>query len=230
MPLFVVASPIGNPGDWSARAHHTLSQCSVIIGEEPKALRGQLKTLGLLAKPQRHLNEHSDRQCVVELAELCEVENVALLSDCGTPGLCDPGASLLNECFLRGVRVVPIPGVSSLTALLSLSPIAMPTFFFRGFLPAKTELRSQAFNELKVFLKTKTPVVLMDTPYRLHRFVRELSEHYPDHFALFGVRLTQAEERVFFQKMKVLVTQLEKTKAEFISILYPKNSGRTLKR
>ena len=95
MSLHLIAVPIGDPGDITKRAIDTLSTADVVIGEERREVSKLLKSLGIEGKRMELLNEHSSDAGVADLAELCRTVRVALVSDCGTPGFCDPGARLV---------------------------------------------------------------------------------------------------------------------------------------
>ncbi|HVK62334.1 MAG TPA: SAM-dependent methyltransferase, partial [Bdellovibrionales bacterium] len=133
MALRLVATSIGDPGDLSQRAVDTLKAAEIVIGEERKEASKLLKSLGLEGKRIELLNEHTPDSEVAELAKLCHEHEIALITDCGTPGFCDPGARLVAACRSVGVSSSPIPGASSLMCLLSVSGRSMNQFLFRGF-------------------------------------------------------------------------------------------------
>src|SRR5690606_7703502 len=117
MSLNVVATPIGPLDDITLRALQCLKDADLVIGEERKVTLQRLKHWGLLPKPIRLLNEHTEPDEVEELADLCRTQNVALISDCGTPGFCDPGADLVRLCREKKIEIRALPGASSLLSL-----------------------------------------------------------------------------------------------------------------
>lgn len=193
MSLFVVATPIGNDKDLTARALEVLKSADLIIGEELKELRQILKAAGVQAKAMDQLNEHSDSEDLKFFAAEAKTKTVALVSDCGTPGFCDPGADLVAACYREGIEVQPVPGASSLMAFMSVCGLRLDRFLFFGFLPAKNEGRERAWREIKA---EKQPVLLMETPYRCAKFLEELALHVPKRFCVIGTNLTQPEQRV----------------------------------
>lgn len=193
MPLFVVATPIGNSADFTVRALDTLKAADLIVGEELKVLRQTLKAAGVQAKATDQLNEHSDAKDIAHLVNECKTKNVALVSDCGTPGFCDPGADLVAACAKAGVSIKPVPGVSSLMTLLSVCGARVDQFFFHGFLPAKNELRDKAIQDLK---KEKRAFIVMETPYRSARLIEDLKTHFGDRQCVLGLNLTGENELV----------------------------------
>ncbi len=217
MSLFVIATPIGHAKDISLRAIETLQAAEVVIGEEFKEVSKLLKSLDIKGKPLEVLNEHSTPDDVQALLKICLEKNVALVSDCGTPGFCDPGAALINLCRKNKVEVRTLPGASSLMGLLSLSGERINQFIFRGFLPAENEARAAEIKKLKT---EKRAVVLMDTPYRLKKLLSELTEAMPTRRALLTCDLTQETEVVVEAQVKDLSAKLVKDKAEFMLLLF----------
>lgn len=219
MPLSLIATPIGNTGDITQRAIETLRDADLVIGEERKEVSKLLKSLGIEGKQIELLNEHSKDDDVRELAALCETKKVALVTDCGTPGFCDPGARLVAACRAKKIPSSPIPGASSLMCLLSVSGRDLKEFVFRGFLPAEREERGRALNELG---REPRPIILMDTPYRLTRLLDELAKKWPDRRALLGCDFTQPTETVIEAELKDLPELVGDRKAEFILAVFPR--------
>lgn len=218
MALTLVAVPIGNPGDISLRAIEVLRAAPVVVGEERKEVSKLLKRLGIEGKRLELLNEHSKDTDLADLLALCRAGDVALVSDCGTPGFCDPGAKLVAACREEAIPVKPIPGASSLMSLLAVSGRDMREFLFRGFLPAEREERQRALRDLE---RERRPIVLMDTPYRLSRLLGELAAKWPDRTALIGCDFTQETETILEAPLKELARQLGERKAEFILAVFP---------
>ncbi len=136
MGLVLVATPIGNDQDISLRALEFLKQADTIILEEFKESTRFLRAQGISGKTYEQLNEHSTPEDILRLTQLCAEKEVALITDCGTPGFCDPGADLVRECRKKNISVKTMPGPSSLMAMLSLSSQRLDQFVFRGFMAA----------------------------------------------------------------------------------------------
>ena len=220
MPLYVVATPIGNQEDLSPRAIKTLSDCNVIIGEEFREASTLLKHHGLTGKTLEQLNEHSSPEDLKPLVEMCRIQNVALISDCGTPGFCDPGAELVAACRSQGIKIIAVPGVSSLTTFLSLCGQRLNEFYFRGFLPANRDARASA---LKLLKNDSRAVILMDTPYRLSRLLQELAALMPERQATLGMNFTSDNEAVRVNTLKNLANDFTDCKAEFLLLFHCQN-------
>ena len=221
--LTIVSTPIGNNSDISLRALEILKNCDTVIGEELRVASTLLKKLGIEKKEIFELNEHSQKDDLYELVELCQTRNVALISDCGTPVFSDPGADLIRLCRQKKITVTTAPGASSLMALLSLSSQRLDSFVFVGFLPAKKESRQQALNDLK---KESRNWILMDTPYRLQALLQDLSEIMPNEKALLGLNLTQPDELVIEGTMKEIKKNCPLKEAEFILLKYSNTNSK----
>ena len=215
--LTLVATPIGNLKDISLRALDVLKNCDVLIGEEHRVASTLLKKLGLEQKEIYLLNEHSKKNDLEELVELCRSRNVALISDCGTPVFSDPGADLIKICRQKSIPVTTLPGASSLMALISLSSKKLNQFVFVGFLPANKEQRAQALKNLK---SEKRPWILMDTPYRLKPLLQDLALEFPNDQGLLGLNLTQENETILEGTFRELERKCPTDEAEFIILRY----------
>lgn len=220
MSLTIVSVPIGHLDDITLRAINTLKSAEAIIGEERKPLFQLLKHLDI-PRPEliEYLNEHSTEQDLQPLVELCKTKKVVLVSDCGTPVFCDPGAQLISLCRKQSIPITSAPGASSLMVLLSLSNVPLKEFYFRGFLPAKTELRRKAMSDLK---RLQCPIVLMDTPYRMKALLGDLKELMSEYSVLLGMNLTADNESIVQTPLQQLKLEKLPDKAEFVLLLYRK--------
>ncbi len=237
--LYLVATPIGDDGDLSARATKLLLEAKLVIGEEFRPLTTILKRIGRprvmpdpKAKPPELpdlevLNEHSKTEDVKFLADRVIAIHkaggfTALVSDCGTPGFCDPGAPLVAELRRRGFRSSSAPGASALMCLLSLSGIRLDQFVFRGFLPASREERESAMKDV---VRETRAVVVMDTPYRLEKLLGELATAMPLRNATLGCDFTSANEMTYSATLQELAKiwaakPADQRKAEFMILLH----------
>jgi 16S rRNA (cytidine1402-2'-O)-methyltransferase len=162
--LFVVATPIGNLEDLTFRAVRTLREVDLIAAEDTR------RTAKLLAhceirKPMVSLREHNEyREAPRLVARLQRGENIALVSDAGTPGIADPGARLVKAARDAGILAVPIPGPSAITAALSVAGIEVSEFVFMGFPPPRGSDRTRWLDRLKLEPRT---VVAFEAPHRI---------------------------------------------------------------
>lgn len=220
MSLYVVATPIGNDFDLGGRARELLLAAQVVVGEEHREVRRLLKIAG--AGPDKAvllLNEHSRPEDIVELTNLAKERVMVLVSDCGTPGFCDPGSLLVASCRRAGVEIQSVPGPSSLMALLSILGHRLDNFYFAGFLPANREERARAWRDLKT---RREPIVLMDTPYRLERVLTELCGHFANRRVSLGMNLSTENECVAEGPPKDLLSRFKGQKNEFLIVLHSK--------
>ena len=147
--LYVVATPIGNLGDFSARAIEVLGQVSRIAAEDTRHSAPLLHRHGI-ATPMLSLHEHNERERVAQLiAELQSGAAIGLISDAGTPLISDPGFHLVRAARAQGIRVIPIPGACALIAALSAAGLPTDRFVFEGFLPAKSAARRARLETLR---------------------------------------------------------------------------------
>ncbi|MGV8025509.1 MAG: 16S rRNA (cytidine(1402)-2'-O)-methyltransferase [Anaerolineaceae bacterium] len=217
--LFIVATPIGNQQDITLRAVEILKTADRIVCEERRVGSTILRQLKVGEKQLIELNEHNEEQLAQELAmALVNGENLALISDCGTPAFADPGVLLVQLAMDYGIKVVPIPGASSLMALLSISPEPLKEFYFAGFLPRKEEERKGKLDQLR---KMKVPIILMDTPYRLERMLQDIQNTFgKGRMITLGLNLTLPNEKVIHQPVGDILKKLKGQKAEFILIVH----------
>lgn len=171
--LWVVATPIGNLGDVSNRAREVLRDVAMIAAEDTRHSRPLLKHLGI-ATPMTALHEHNERAAVAALlAKLQAGDDIALISDAGTPLISDPGFRLVRAAREAGVRVSPVPGACAAIAALSVAGLPSDRFVFEGFLPAKAAARRTRLREL--VNETRT-LVLYESSHRIAECCADLCE------------------------------------------------------
>jgi 16S rRNA (cytidine1402-2'-O)-methyltransferase len=162
--LYVVATPIGNLGDLSARARATLEACTVVAAEDTRHSGALLAHVGL-KKPLVSLHDHNEAQRAPELiAQLLGGASVALVSDAGTPAISDPGYDLVRLAAEAGIEVVAVPGPCAAIAALSIGGLPTDRFCFEGFLPARGSARRTRLDELKGEPRT---LVFYESPHRV---------------------------------------------------------------
>ena len=162
--LYVVATPIGNLGDITLRAVEALKSADVIAAEDTRHSGLLLKHLEI-KKPFVSYHEHNEAARTLQLVErLARGENIALITDAGTPGLSDPGLRLIRECIKRELPFTIIPGASSILTALIGSGFSTEKFFFGGFLPVKPGQRER---ELQAAAEREETSIFFESPYRL---------------------------------------------------------------
>src|SRR2546430_12946349 len=189
--LYVVATPIGNLGDITLRAIETLKSVDVVAAEDTRRSGMLLKHLGI-KKPFISYHEHNEATRTTELVErLARGENVALITDAGTPALSDPGLRLIRECIKREVPFTIIPGASSILAALVGSGFSTEKFCFRGFLPVKSGRRER---ELRSAAQREETTIFFESPYRLTKTFAACTDIMPDRQLCVARELTKKFE------------------------------------
>lgn len=169
--LYVVSTPIGNLGDFSFRAVEVLKSVALILAEDTRHSRPLLDRYGITTKVMSH-HEHNEARTTAQVVErLVAGEDIALISDAGTPILSDPGQRLATAAIAAGVTVVPVPGASALLAGLVASGLPAEPFTFFGFLPRKGRERSEL---LDAIASSPHTAVLYEAPGRVADSLREL--------------------------------------------------------
>lgn len=170
--LYVVATPIGNMGDISARAREILAEVGAVAAEDTRHSGHLLRELGL-ERPLVSLHEHNERARAVELiARLRAGESIALVCDAGTPLVSDPGYQLVRAAIDAGIVVTPLPGPCAAIAALSAAGLPSDRFCFEGFLPARAAARRRRLTELAAETRT---LVLYEAPHRLADCLEDLA-------------------------------------------------------
>jgi len=213
--LFMVATPIGNLGDISFRAIETLKNVSLVLAEDTRRTKILFDHYNIKT-PLQSFHEHSGLGKIEKtILYIKEGNDTALVSDAGTPNFSDPGGKLAEAAWQAGIQVVPIPGVSSLTALISVAPISMSDFSFKGYFPKKKG-RQTMITEIK---KYKSPVVFLESSHRIRKTLVLLKESLPDFNILIGRELTKVYEEIVFCSLKDLDEEKITEKGEFIIAL-----------
>jgi 16S rRNA (cytidine1402-2'-O)-methyltransferase len=189
--LYIVATPIGNLGDITLRALDVLKDVDVVAAEDTRHSGLLLKHVGI-QKPFVSYHEHNEAARTVELIErLARGENIALITDAGTPGLSDPGLRLIRECIKRQLPFTIVPGPSSiLTALLG-SGFSTEKFSFRGFLPVKSGQRER---ELRGAAERDETTIFFESPYRLMKTLAACLDIMPERQLCVARELTKRFE------------------------------------
>jgi len=226
----MVATPIGNLDDITLRAVDVLKSVGIIAAEDTRRSGVLLAHIG--ARPQRllSLHDHNERERTEQLIDLLQRgHNVAVMSDAGTPLISDPGFDLVRRAHSVGIDVVPIPGASSVTAVLSASPIPAERFSFEGFLPSRAGARRKRLEELK---SSPTAVVFFEAARRMRDTLNDAREIFGrDRQMLLAKELTKLHERIESGAIEELVARLGDTDyfehGEFVCVLAPSALRRT---
>jgi 16S rRNA (cytidine1402-2'-O)-methyltransferase len=171
--LYIVATPIGNLDDVSARAVQVLKAVDAIAAEDTRHSKSLLNHLGVNTRLFA-FHEHNEQQAWSGvIRRLQQGESIALISDAGTPLISDPGYRLVQEAHKAGIKVVPIPGASALITALSVSGLATDRFSFEGFLPSKRGMRR---NVLEALVNEPRTLIFYESPHRIMESVETMAE------------------------------------------------------
>jgi 16S rRNA (cytidine1402-2'-O)-methyltransferase len=172
--LYIVATPIGNLEDLSARALRILGEVDVVCCEDTRHTGQLLAAKQISARRLVSLHEHNEASRVELVRDLvASGHSVAIVSDAGTPLLSDPGGRVVAACAEQGVPIVAVPGASALLAALVVAGFAVDRFAFEGFLPRKGSARSERLGEIA---RSEVPVVCYESPHRVAQTLRDLEE------------------------------------------------------
>ncbi len=191
--LYLVATPIGNLGDITLRALETLRQVDYVASEDTRKTGRLLKHFDI-KKPQISFHEHNEQQAGAKIMHLLEAgQSVAVVSDAGTPGIADPGFTLVRQAIERDLPYTMIPGSSALIMAVVLSGLPAHSFTFRGFPPRKQGKRQRFLKEDEASPHT---LLFYESPYRIKAFLADALAVYGDRDAAIGNELTKMYERM----------------------------------
>ncbi len=191
--LYLVATPIGNLEDVTARAVRVLREVDLVAAEDTRRTGRLLEHLGIRRPLRSYYDavEHSRAPALVR--ELLDGRNIALVSDAGTPGIADPGYRLVERAIAAGIRIVPVPGPSAITAFLPVSGLPTDRFAFEGFLPKRTSERRRRLAALKSDART---LIFYEAGRRLAVTLADMAEAFGSRRAAIGREITKLHEEI----------------------------------
>jgi len=217
--LYIVATPIGNLGDISLRALETLRAVDWVVSEDTRKTGLLLKHFEI-SKPQISFFEQNERKHLPKIISLLQAgKDVALVSSAGTPGISDPGFTLLRAALEAGLEVSAIPGPSALVMALVLSGLPVHSFTFRGFPPRRSSAR-QRF--LSVDRDSPHTLIFYESPYRLLALLQDALQVYGDRPAAVANDLTKKFESVSRGRLSELIQKFsaqEKLLGEYTVVM-----------
>ena len=214
--LYIVATPIGNLEDITLRAIKVLKEVDIIAAEDT---RHTLKLLNHLeiSKPLISYHRHNeDIKTDVLIKELKEGKNIALVSDAGTPGICDPGEEVIKKCIEEEIKIVPIPGACAMINALICSGLDTKEFLFMGFLPLNKKNRKEKLEEIRNETKT---IILYEAPHKLEATLKDLKDIIEDRKIVLARELTKIHEEYIRENIDVLIEKAKDIKGEIVLII-----------
>lgn len=215
--LYIVATPIGNLEDITLRAIRILKEVDLIAAEDT---RHTLKLLNHLeiSKPLISYHRHNEEiKSDILIEKLQDGQNLALVSDAGTPGICDPGADIINKCIDLGINVVPVPGACAIINSLICSGIDTKEFIFLGFLPLNKKLRRKKLQEIHNAKKT---IVIYEAPHKIVQTLKDLKQILDNERKVVLAReITKIHEEFIRGTIDNLIQKAESIKGEMVLII-----------
>ena len=217
--LFLVATPIGNLEDMTFRAINILKEVDVIAAEDT---RHTLKLLNYyeISKPMISYHRHNeDAKTEILINKLLAGENIALVTDAGTPGISDPGEEVVREAIKNGIEVISVPGACALISGLICSGLNTKEFAFYGFLPLNKKNRQKTINKIKNENKT---VILYEAPHKLLKTLKDIMAEIGNINCVLAKEITKIHENFIRDKISNIVSDLNKEneiKGEYVILL-----------
>lgn len=206
MPLYLVATPIGNLEDITLRALRILKEVDLIACEDTRHTRKLLDHFGI-DKPAISYHEHNEHARAAELtARILNGENIALVTDAGTPGISDPAYRLVTSAIENEIKIIPIPGATALIAGLIASGLPTDAFYFGGFLPAKRKARQERLEALRPVRET---LIFYEAPHRIRETLLVAREILGNRKASLAREITKIHEQFLRGNLSEIYLRME---------------------
>ncbi|NQT67659.1 MAG: 16S rRNA (cytidine(1402)-2'-O)-methyltransferase [Actinobacteria bacterium] len=210
--LFICATPIGNLEDVSFRLIRILTEVDLIAAEDTRTIKKLLQKYDILKKYVVSYHDFSKKGRINYITGKLEAgENIALVSESGTPAIQDPGFELINECIKGNITVTVVPGPNAAISALVLSGLPADNFLFIGFLPKTGAKRKNKLSELATFPYT---IIFYESPNRIEALTGELIERFGDRRASLVREITKIYEEVIRGKLSDILTRIKKKKVK----------------
>jgi 16S rRNA (cytidine1402-2'-O)-methyltransferase len=218
--LYIVPTPIGNLEDITLRSLRVLKEVDLIAAEDTRHTKQLLNHFGIHTPLISYYREKEVERSEEILHRLQEGQNIALVSDAGTPCISDPGAIVVKLAHEHGLTVVPLPGASALTTALSASGITATSFLFVGFLPSKKGQRRKLLASLTA---SEHPIVLYESPHRIESLLGDALETLGDRQSFWARELTKTFEDLQHGTLSELLAKSRegRNRGEFVVIIWP---------
>ena len=210
--LYVVATPIGNLEDLSARALRILGEVDIIAAEDTRTTRKLLTRHGLHSHMVSLFDANVKRRIPQLLKELGDGKEIALVSEAGTPLISDPGRQLVQAAAVAGHTVTPIPGPTAIASLLSVAGMPADAFTFLGFLPRRAGPRRRLLESVSAL---EWPIVVYESPYRFTATLVAMVETLGDRQAVIGREMTKLHEEIFRGSLSEAAAHFQAPRGEF---------------
>ena len=215
--LYLVATPIGNLDDITLRAIKILKEVDLIAAEDTRHTIKLLNHLEI-SKPMISYHRHNEEfRCEYLIKELKEGKNIALVSDAGTPGICDPGEEIVKESIKQNIKIIPIPGPCAMINALIASGISTKEFCFYGFLPLNKKNRREKLEEIKNVNKT---IILYEAPHKIKNTLEDLKNILDENRKVVLAReITKIHEEFIRGSINEILSKIDELKGEMVLII-----------
>ena len=212
--LYIISTPIGNLSDISSRALEILSSVNLIAAEDTRVSRKLLNHYKIKNKliSYNDFNENFKAESLLGL--LKNDKNIAVISDAGTPCISDPGYRIVNMALMNNIKVISIPGATSLIAALSISGLPSDKFFFEGFLPKKKGLNKR----MKILSKLDATIIIFESPKRVVKTLNKILDFMGDRVVSLCKEITKIHETTYFGRISEVLDKISQNtiKGEFV--------------
>ena len=218
--LYIVATPIGNLEDMTHRAIRVLGEVDLIAAEDTRHTRKLLTHFGITTSLVSYYREKESQRSSELVAKMIAGADIALVSDAGTPAISDPGSILVRKARKEGLKIIPIPGASALSAAISCAGLTPGSFLFIGFPPAKGGQRRQLLTSLR---SSQYPLVFYKSPHRINKFISDAEEILGERTILWAREITKKFEDITETSLSELSATIKdkKMRGEIVVIIHP---------
>lgn len=219
--LYIVATPIGNLEDITLRAIKVLKEVDLIAAEDTRHTLKLLNHLEISKSLICYHRHNEDVKSDILIEKLQNGENIALVSDAGTPGICDPGEQIIKKCIELGIKIIPIPGACAMINALICSGINTREFSFLGFLPLNKKLRKNKLEEIE---KSNKTIIIYEAPHKLESTLKDLKQVLDDSRNVVLAReITKIHEEFIRGNVDYLIDNIQNIKGEIVLIIEGNN-------
>ena len=212
--LYIISTPIGNLSDISSRALEILSSVNLIAAEDTRVSRKLLNHYKIKNKLISYNDFNENFKAKSLLGLLKNDKNIAVISDAGTPCISDPGYRIVNMALINNIKVISIPGATSLIAALSISGLPSDKFFFEGFLPKKKGLNKR----MKILSKLDATIIIFESPKRVVKTLNKILDFMGDRVVSLCKEITKIHETTYFGRISEVLDKISQNtiKGEFV--------------
>jgi len=215
--LYVVATPIGNLGDITLRAIEILKMVDFIIAEDTRHTLKLLNHLGITKQLISYYKQNENMRAEKIIDRIEAGENVALVSDAGTPGISDPGEVIIKQAIMHNIIVVPIPGACASINALICSGLNCSHFYFEGFLPVNRKERIERLEQIKYI---NSSVIFYEAPHKLKKTLEDIRESLGNRNIVLAKEITKIHEQYIRGNIEKVLSELpEEIKGEYVIVM-----------